>query len=571
MFFCIILNKKRSLKKKIFFKYSASLIVILLFFYACNNRPVDTISKNIYTVKDIQDIDTSVVKPYDYKSVISLNDLPVAEKKQKFIDMILPAILVIRAELKNTQNEVKLLIASDTSEISKKQKIYLYNLLKKYKANSFDDLLSKLNTHPNSIVLAQSAVESGWGTSRFFLEANNIFGVWSFSKNDNRIKANKDRNGKFTYLKKYSSLSKSIEDYFLTIARGPYSDFRLQRTNLKNPYKLVSYLLKYSELGEGYVKKLQVVIKSNDFTKYDNYHIDPKYLRRDNLSFENVEERFEFGIEDLMEYLQDSLMQDTVKHNSQDSIISQVKKTKEPKPQIEESITKSANNKDDTFKSDLPDFASIKNIAKKKIKFFEFMRPYINTENAKVLKEREFVIKMQSKFNENIEFTKSEKSKLDEMTIRYRIKNTDLSKVKTYNDLLLHVDIIPLQLALSQAALESAWGTSYFAREVNNIFGQWCFTPGCGVVPKRRPAGETHEVAKFENVSLSVSYYLQFLNSHPLFSKLRKTRLKNRNNDEEPNAYKMAGGLSAYSARGNKYVSELRSMINSNKNYMLAD
>lgn len=559
------------MRKNRLLKYTAYIFIVLLFFYACNNRPVDTISKNINSVNDIQDIDTSVVKPYDYKSVISLNELPVAEKKQKFIDMILPAILVIRAELKNTQNEVKSLIASDTSRISKKQKKYLHKLLKKYKAENFDELLSKLNTHPNSIVLAQSAVESGWGTSRFFLEANNIFGVWSFSKHDNRIKANKDRNGKFTYLKKYSSLSKSIEDYFLTIAKGPYGDFRLQRTEIKNPYKLVSYLQKYSELGEGYVKKLQVVIKSNDFTKYDNYHIDPKYLHRDNLTFENVEEGFEFEIENILEYLQDTIIPDTVNKDINDSVVFQLSKKKELEPQTEKQIETSANTNNNEIRSDLPDFASIKDIKEKKIKFFSFMRPFINTENSKVLKEREFVVKMQSKFNEDIAFTKSEKSILNEMIIRYRVKNNDLSKAKTFNDLLLHVDIIPLQLALSQAALESAWGTSYFAREVNNIFGQWCFTPGCGVIPRKRPAGETHEVAKFESISLSVSYYLQFLNSHPLFSKLRKTRLKNRNNDEEPNAYKMAGGLSAYSAKGNKYVSELRSMINSNKNYMLAE
>jgi len=72
---------------------------------ACDNRPVRTISKKIHNVNDIQDIDSLVV-PYDYISVISLADLPVDEKKQKFIDMVLPAILTARAELKHTQNEV---------------------------------------------------------------------------------------------------------------------------------------------------------------------------------------------------------------------------------------------------------------------------------------------------------------------------------------------------------------------------------------------------------------------------------------------------------------------------------
>lgn len=282
------------MKKLVFFKYTGFIILGLLFLYSCNSNPIDTISKDIISVKDIQDIDSSLVKPYDYKSVVSLKDLPIAEKKKKFVDLILPAILVVRAELKNTQNEVKSLISKDTAQLSKGDKKFLNGLLGKYKSDSFDELLSKLNTHPNSIVLAQSAVESGWGTSRFFLEANNVFGVWSFNKNDNRIIAKGNRNGKSTYLKKYTSLSKSIQDYFLTISNGPYLELRNQRREINNPYILVSYLTKYSEMREEYINKLQHVIKRNDFTKYDNYQIDPKYLNRDNLSIQIVEEKFDF-------------------------------------------------------------------------------------------------------------------------------------------------------------------------------------------------------------------------------------------------------------------------------------
>lgn len=210
----------------------------------------------------------------------------------------------------------------------------------------------------------------------------------------------------------------------------------------------------------------------------------------------------------------------------------------------------------------------IKDVNEKKRQFFSYMRPKIIAENEKVLFERDFVLKMQIKLNENKEFNADETKELKKLMVGYRIDNRDVSKSKTFKELLIHIDIIPLELALTQAALESAWGTSYFARKANNIFGQWCFTPGCGVVPKRRPAGETHEVAIFDNVNLSVQYYLKFLNSHPLFSKLRKARLKNRKKDEYPNAYDMSGGLSAYSARGNDYIAELRSMIKTNQKYM---
>jgi len=103
----------------------------------------------------------------------------------------------------------------------------------------------------------------------------------------------------------------------------------------------------------------------------------------------------------------------------------------------------------------------------------------INAENERVLAERNFIVDMQTKFNDNFEFTEDETTKLQEMLTRYRVKNTNLNKSKCYKDLLLRVDIIPPELALVQVALKSAWGTSYFAKEGNNIFGQCCFTPGC--------------------------------------------------------------------------------------------
>jgi len=522
---------------------------------------VDTISKSIHTVDDIETIDSNLVKPNDYTSVVSLKNLDVKEKKQKFISMILPAILVAKINLLDIQNNVKELIKQDTSKLSNKNKIYLSNLLKKYKAKSFDQLLLRLNTHPNSIVLAQSAIESGWGTSRFFLEANNIFGIWSFNKNDDRIQAKSHRNGKATYLKKYSNLSTSIQDYFVTIGRGPYNDFRIQRTKTNNPYKLVTYLLSYSELGEEYVKQLQLVIKKNNLTKYDNYQIDPKYLNKENLIIKKIDEVFEFEFEEKIEVEQNN---DSIKHDIKNS----EKQDKNPTVKIEKPIKEAPKTSTKEFESDIPDFGMIKDVNEKKRQFFSYMRPKIIAENEKVLFERDFVLKMQIKLNENKEFNADETKELKKLMVDYRIDNRDVSKSKTFKELLIHIDIIPLELALTQAALESAWGTSYFARKANNIFGQWCFTPGCGVVPKRRPAGETHEVAIFDNVNLSVRYYLKFLNSHPLFSKLRKARLKNRKKDEYPNAYDMSGGLSAYSARGNDYIAELRSMIKTNQKYM---
>ena len=72
------------------------------------------------------------------------------------------------------------------------------------------------------------------------------------------------------------------------------------------------------------------------------------------------------------------------------------------------------------------------------------------------------------------------------------------------NELILRVDVIPVSLALAQAANESAWGTSRFALEGNNVFGQWCYKKGCGIVPAERRSGATHEVKSFTSVERSV-------------------------------------------------------------------
>jgi len=246
---------------------------------SCKQTPVNTIPKRIRTVRDIEPIDSSLVVPYDYKNVISLDDLPVAEKKQKFFDMLLPAVLVAKTDILYLQNKVKKLTGKDTASLSRKNKRFLKKLLKQYKAKSIKDLILKLDTHPTSIVLAQAAIESGWGTSRFFLEANNVFGIWSFSTKDDRIAAGSTRDGKVTYLKKYPTLSHCIEDYFLIIARGPYGKFRYERSVTNDPYRLIPYLDNYSELGETYVERLRKVISSNRLTRYDHYRINPRYVK----------------------------------------------------------------------------------------------------------------------------------------------------------------------------------------------------------------------------------------------------------------------------------------------------
>lgn len=220
---------------------------------------------------DIRPI-SNPVNAYIYTKAIDLTGLDVQNKKQAFINLMLPSILIAKYQLE--QDRIKVLALQNKNEpLSDKESNYLEYLKKNYKCKTFKELLSRLKTHPTSIVLAQAAIESGWGTSRFYKEANNIFGVWSYSENESRIKAMEDREGQSVYVRKYDALPESIVSYFKTIARGPYLEFRTAREKISEVSVLISYLEVYSELREEYVKRLDQLIQYNKFEKYDSYRL----------------------------------------------------------------------------------------------------------------------------------------------------------------------------------------------------------------------------------------------------------------------------------------------------------
>lgn len=228
-------------------------------------------------------------------------------------------------------------------------------------------------------------------------------------------------------------------------------------------------------------------------------------------------------------------------------------------------INKKYKNPNTNIESSLPDFKSNKSVKLKKRAFFDFLKPYVFYENNLILKQRAYINEKYGLLMTQDSLNTEDIALLNKYVQDYRCINTDLSNPETLKELLVHVDIIPQELVLVQAALESSWGNSYFAKVANNLFGQWCFTPGCGIVPRARKKGDTHEVEKFKTINLSVRSYMLFLNSHPAFDELRKERAINRLHKEKPSALRMADGLMEYSAKGKAYIRDVKSMIRSNK------
>jgi len=216
----------------------------------------------------------------------------------------------------------------------------------------------------------------------------------------------------------------------------------------------------------------------------------------------------------------------------------------------------------------LPDFSQYNNVEEKKIEFFEFLKPIIKKENQRVLKERAFILLKLKEVKNGMEPNQQDIDILEQLAAKYRVQSGPAAGIEFYTRLLLHIDIIPVELALIQAANESAWGTSYFARKGNNLFGQWCFEQGCGIVPRRRAQDAKHEVKDFPDVFLSVREYILNLNSHPAYKKLRVERYKARINGRSPDASAIAIGLQNYSSIGMEYVNIVRQMINHNQIYM---
>ncbi|MFW5944456.1 MAG: hypothetical protein ACOCTU_04285 [Bacteroidota bacterium] len=110
------------------------------------------------------------------------------------------------------------------------------------------------------------------------MAANNTFGVWSFNPDESRIRARGIRDGTPVYLRKYDDLSGSIIDYYKVISNGPYDEYRKARKRTDDPFELVEYLFRYSEMGQEYIDRLKTVMRKSDLARYDDYQLDPTYI-----------------------------------------------------------------------------------------------------------------------------------------------------------------------------------------------------------------------------------------------------------------------------------------------------
>lgn len=208
---------------------------------------------------------------------------PIIERKRLFINTLIPIIYSENLQILNDRKKIlDWWRESDGENFSRDfWPQWLFELSEKYGSSdsNLGNLLMRVDIIPISLALAQSAIESGWGTSRYSREGNAVFGQYTFDESKGLKPKDRNENDEF-FIKKFPNLSESVRSYLKNInTHLAYADFREERKKLRmsgenlSGYKLVNFLKDYSERRESYVKDVKEIMSSNNFQKYDKGNV----------------------------------------------------------------------------------------------------------------------------------------------------------------------------------------------------------------------------------------------------------------------------------------------------------
>ena len=206
----------------------------------------------------------------------------------------------------------------------------------------------------------------------------------------------------------------------------------------------------------------------------------------------------------------------------------------------------------------------IKNLTKAKLEFIETLLPLISYENQKILFDRKKILNLRNNLLNKKTLTNQELSYLRKISNKYKVKSDNKHKIDLIEDLLISVDIIPNSIVLAQAANESGWGTSRFAKEYNAIFGEYTYDFNKGVIPLKREEGKKHLVKAFTSYNKSVESYFKNINTHYAYEGFRSLRKLMREKNNFSNVDLLVSTLDSY-AEDEKYIKTINLIIKTNK------
>lgn len=223
------------------------------------------------------------------------------------------------------------------------------------------------------------------------------------------------------------------------------------------------------------------------------------------------------------------------------------------------------------FIDELPeDIQVIKDIETRKKIFISIVLPLIVETNRNIILKRDRLEKIYNKLINSKTLSLSEHNWLVNLAAKYSIETKQVHKITVAKNLLKHIDVIPNSIAIAQAAKESGWGTSRFAKEGNALFGQWTYDNANGLLPEQRSQGDGHLVRSFDNLRESVISYMNNINTHRAYDSFRNLRFQLRENNETLNSLILVHELSAYAELPN-YTQILQIIIEKNKLYIFDD
>ncbi len=229
----------------------------------------------------------SMINPIIIKAFpADIRDMTVKTRKKIFLHSLLPAVLLAEAEIKWEKRALSMArqrlgpdwrnirFFSDNSgwqkNFSPAEVEFITSLAEKYRTDNFEELYLRIDTLPVSLVLAQGALESFWGSSRFALEGNSMFGIWTWGTNGIiPQRRDPDKNHRVAH---YRSLLDSVRAYLLNLNRMEvYEKLRQLRRKSDDSIILSAGLLYYSTRRQDYIKDIILVIEHNNLKKYDSY------------------------------------------------------------------------------------------------------------------------------------------------------------------------------------------------------------------------------------------------------------------------------------------------------------
>ena len=354
-------------------------------------------------------------------------------------------------------------------------------------------------------------------------------------------------------LKKFKELKRILSKQGIVIKRKPFASINFRFDEFKSLYLtgIASFLIVMFSFIIPLSVDIDNQIASNSDSKINNSKTDfEKVLSGESIDDkEKVDEGLDLSniLEDVFKF--DELPEDTVRLSAStieqlfkdtNYSLSEVRRTKKVKP-IRLSL--------------LPnEMKSIENSGKRKNLFIKIILPLVLEENNRIIIDRKKLFTILNK-NKN---SKDEIKWLNQKFKQYGVVNKDLATLK------VRMDIIPVSLAIAQAAKETGWGTSRFAIEGNALFGQWTWS-GEGIKPAGADTNATYKVMKFNVLKASVRAYQRNLNTHSSYKKFRFIRAQLRDDNKKLDSLKLAEYLNNYAQTGTEYTKVLKQIIQQNQ------